>query len=72
MEIEFELYHYFSSIAETANSMNDLSLHLNFSDQEKELLNFMNHFEDLIRKHRDSVSCVLDLFVAYRQSKIIS
>ena len=69
MEIESELYSYFSSIANTANTINDLSLHLNFTDQQREILEFVDHFEDLIVKHRDSINSVLDLFVAYKQAK---
>jgi len=69
MQIESEIYSYFSSIANTANAINELSLHLNFKDQDKEILEFVDQFEDLIIKHRDSINSVLDLFVAYKQAK---
>ena len=69
MEIESELYSYFSSIATTANAIDELSLHLNFTDQEREILEFVDQFQDLIVKHRDSINSVLDLFVAYKDAK---
>jgi hypothetical protein len=72
MEIETEIYEYFSQISKTSESINQLSIYLNFADTSEESLKFLEAFEDLLTKHRDSITSVMDLFVAYKKIKLMS
>jgi len=72
MEIETEIYECFSQISKTSESLNQLSVYLNFSDTSEDSLSFLEAFEDLLVKHRDSITSVMDLFVEYKKIKLMS